>query len=931
MGSKKKQTVGYRYYFGIHMGFGRGPLDELVEIKVGDRTAWQGSVTENKSILIDSPDLFGGDKGEGGIQGIMDVMMGQSGQPVNGRLATILQGIMPAFRGVTTAFYDGLICSLNPYPKKWTARWRRALKGWDGEAWYPAKAMIPLEGGAIKAMNPAHILFECRTNRDWGRGIDRHQLDTSSYQQAADALYNEGFGLCLKWSRQESLDNFEQIVLDHIGATQFLSRTTGLWTLRLIRGDYDVAALPLFDEDSGLLGIDEDTVASADTETNEIVVVWHDPLTNQDRMVREKNVGAVRAAGGVISTTRQYPGLPSASLAGRVALRDVQTCTSGVRRLKLRLDRRAYRLEPAMPFRIRSRARGIEQLVVRAGSIDYGTLTEGTVTVTALVDVFGLPASATTAIQPPYWAPPDQTARLMTSRRLIEIPYRELAANLTAPELGALQPESGHVGSLGRRPTPLSLNYRLLTRTGSRAFEEKTVGDFCPMAKLGAAIPLGADRIEAVLSESSDLEQIETGSAVLIDEEIFRLDTLNLQTGTATLSRGCIDTVPAAHESGATVWFYEDWLATDKQEYVTGERVDAKLLTCTGREVLAENAASQDSLRLTQRQTRPYPPGQFRIDNHYYPETVEDSFQVSWAHRDRVLQADQLLDTQQGNIGPEAGTTYNLRILRADNNSLLEQQKDLTATASTPVTLAYAGDVIAELSAVRDGIVSHQTHRHRFHYTPPAAKTVLKLDMEGENAATEVTDSLGHIMTTIGEAHLDAGTFRIGCASLALDGNGDWLETPGTQEFMFKTGDFTVECWFNSSKTRYQALVDFYLSGQTGWQMAIDGSGRLNWYGKSLIATGTTSLYDGTWHHVAAARENNLLRLFIDGVLQASKTDSTDYRTQSAKLAIGAQVTSRSSSYDFAGYIDEVRIVKGRAMYTEDFAVPDEPLPVEID
>ncbi|MFX5522222.1 hypothetical protein ABTD78_23415, partial [Acinetobacter baumannii] len=82
-----------------------------------------------------------------------------------------------------------------------------------------------------------------------------------------------------------------------------------LWTLRLIRDDYDVATLPVFDEDSGLLGIDDDSITSLDGTANQFVVVWHDPITTTDRRARAKNAGAIRAAGGVITTTKEYPGL----------------------------------------------------------------------------------------------------------------------------------------------------------------------------------------------------------------------------------------------------------------------------------------------------------------------------------------------------------------------------------------------------------------------------------------------------------------------------------------------------------------------------------------------------------------------------------------------------------------------------------------------
>lgn len=133
MGKKKKVTIGYKYFFGIHAGLARGPLDEIVEIRVGDKTAWQGSVTENAEIRIDQPELFGGEEKEGGIQGTLAVLMGARDQPVHARLAAMLGGIVPAFRGVATTFYDGLISAMSAYPKPWSYRVRRVLRGWEND------------------------------------------------------------------------------------------------------------------------------------------------------------------------------------------------------------------------------------------------------------------------------------------------------------------------------------------------------------------------------------------------------------------------------------------------------------------------------------------------------------------------------------------------------------------------------------------------------------------------------------------------------------------------------------------------------------------------------------------------------------------------------------------------------------------------------
>ncbi|WP_220785248.1 hypothetical protein, partial [Bacillus sp. BML-BC021] len=70
-------------------------------------------------VRINAPELFGGDKGEGGLDGTLDVLFGDEDQGGLPRLAAMLGGLGPAFRGISTCFYSGLVTSVNPYPKKW--------------------------------------------------------------------------------------------------------------------------------------------------------------------------------------------------------------------------------------------------------------------------------------------------------------------------------------------------------------------------------------------------------------------------------------------------------------------------------------------------------------------------------------------------------------------------------------------------------------------------------------------------------------------------------------------------------------------------------------------------------------------------------------------------------------------------------------------
>ena len=485
MGSKKAVKVGYRYLFGIHMGIGKA-IDELVAIEVGGKRAWTGSVTSNQRIRINAPELFGGDDGEGGISGSLDVMMGAPDQPVNSRLAAMLGGLVPAFRGVCTLFYDGLVTSMNPYPKAWKMRVRRALTGWDGGVWYPERCVINMASGAIKAMNPAHIIYECLTNRDWGGAMDRSRLNDASFRAAADVLHAEGFGLCLRWVRQDSLSTFVSHVLDHIGGNLFVSRQTGEFELTLVRDDYDPESLPLFDEDSGLLSITEDDNSATAGAANEVIIKWRNPIDNSNRQKRERSLAAIQAAGQQLSVTIEYPGIPTAELAGRVAVRDLRARSIGLKRFKVQLDRRGRNIKPGAPFRIRSLSRGIEVMVVRAGRFEDGTLADGKITITAMQDVFGLPATSMTPPQPGGWVPPDTAPAPVAIRRLTEVTWRDLVQTIDAANLNLVDQTTAFIAALAIKPTSLSLGFALESRVGSAAYVRVGQGDF--FARLESAL-----------------------------------------------------------------------------------------------------------------------------------------------------------------------------------------------------------------------------------------------------------------------------------------------------------------------------------------------------------------------------------------------------------------------------------------------------------
>lgn len=147
MGSKKV-TTGYWYELAWHDGLCLGPLDAYLEFRAGTKTAWSGRETYSTTIYINAPDLWGGEKDQGGIVGPLSLMFGDATQTPSPYLVSTFGDQTTAWRGIATvAFEGGKYGANNPYAQKRAHKVERIKQGWDGDAcWYPAKAAVPLGG-----------------------------------------------------------------------------------------------------------------------------------------------------------------------------------------------------------------------------------------------------------------------------------------------------------------------------------------------------------------------------------------------------------------------------------------------------------------------------------------------------------------------------------------------------------------------------------------------------------------------------------------------------------------------------------------------------------------------------------------------------------------------------------------------------------------
>lgn len=136
------QTIGYRYYLGMHMVLCHSDLDSLNAIYVDNKKIWESRQIANGTINISKEQIFGGDRSEGGVSGDIDVLFGRSDQGVNAYLNGQL-GDIPNYRGVFSVVLKQMYLGMNPYLKKWSFR---ATRTTPFDSWYVEKAPI---GGVI--------------------------------------------------------------------------------------------------------------------------------------------------------------------------------------------------------------------------------------------------------------------------------------------------------------------------------------------------------------------------------------------------------------------------------------------------------------------------------------------------------------------------------------------------------------------------------------------------------------------------------------------------------------------------------------------------------------------------------------------------------------------------------------------------------------
>jgi len=1127
-GKSSKQTIGYWYDMDVLATFAH-EVHEVIEIRVGDRTAWVGSIIESGTRSIYKDELFGGEKREGGVYGQVDFMFGESDLPVNEFLGSSMRktgiaGPVPAYRNTFNLFFRGVDAvnaefsdsgvftkeasppplvtnssgfalkpkvpskafrwsALNPYFKPFKIKARRYTKDWhpeiakietvlnssvtgeefagalntdldtaewhylveslgssnnysgdtnefiswssgtfpfgdnkgplsisslgfrnnistivpidtkvwikrfvyvneltsdvpfnvffdngfslwingvlvyngydthsasvsfvipkarfrkgrntvsmlmhdDNDTWSGDRFVCDITGlhdaSTVGDMNPAHIIRECLTNTEWGMGYPTADIDDTRFYAVAQALYDEGFGISLRWTQQSTIEDFIMLVLRHINGVVTQDRSTGKIFIKLIRDDYSVGSLTVLDQtNSNLVSYSR---ATGDEIVNEVTLKY----TNADGVSDAITVHDLAGLfdGQIKSQEVDLPGIRNPELAARVAQRELESRIKPIAKLTITTDRRAFHLYEGDVFNFTWIDHGISNMVCRILSMDMGSLEDNKITIEAVQDVFGLPA--TSYVKPTYsdWVNPVTPLTASPYRYITETPYYDIARTMSTADLDYLEPTDCYIDVFAKEASTDALGYNLWTAAGSADVELRTTASYAAMTTLTAALVREETSVLEVADAGNIAYLIESGNAcVIVNGEYMHITDYDTDANTITVNRGALDTVPIEHAIGDTVILTDASAGQDEISYIPTEIVKVKAQTHSSSGDLAIASTPEDTYTINQRQARPYAPGQVRVNGVAYPENIGlgDGLNLTWKHRNRLTQTASIIDQSTGTITPEVGTDYVLRIygdtdvlLRTVNTGLTGESYNYT----TALEAADGGGSVVDTGDVID---------------PWWDKTKLLLNFNGANASTTFVDSSPNFATVFGDARISTAQSKFGGASGYFDGNGDYLRFPSSVAFDLGT-TYTVECWvYATSLSSNFGIVHrgyYNTSGQTWTGLTFSirwlttNALRFYFYGVSFATEQyidvSAALVVNTWVHIAMVRNSTSGTVFINGVSAGTISGLNTPAVSSQDLRIGAWDYSANIEY-FTGYIDDLRITKGVARYTTAFTPP---------
>lgn len=197
-------------------------------------------------------------------------------------------------------------------------------------------------------------------------------------------------------------------------------------------------------------------------------------------------------------------------------------------------------------------------------------------------------------------------------------------------------------------------------------------------------------------------------------------------------------------------------------------------------------------------------------------------------------------------------------------------------------------------------------------------------------------DEKGH--AALGNSSASIASFQSPVSGLVFSKpNTGYVSLPLTASEAIGTQDFTIEMWICPTQLGYSSGVPsglFSLGSAPGtnslnclsWLFSANGQMSVGRRSATYVSSAPGAIQLGKWTHVAVTRQGTLITLWIDGkrageaVQDPTAWNLNDYATNRLGYA-----PAGANGPGYNGYVDELRMVRGLAVYQEEFTPPTEP------
>ena len=715
--SSERITTGFRYHLGMQLALCRGPNVVLKRVWIGDDEVFSGTVSTDTFFDIDEPELFGGeDLGSGGVQATCDFYTGSTTQAVNAylnddsrqRIASAITPTAPRYSGnshlvarqftsaAPLASNRGALLGTSTSIKPWSLELERYSGIFSGQGAGEDKVGVD--------SNPANVIYEILTNEEWGFGkeVTSSDIDLPNFLAVADIMISEVNGFSMLLDREMGAKELLAELGRHIDGVIFLSQTTGKWTIKLARADYDIDLVPQLTDDN-VSEVRDYSRGSWNDTTNTLSVGYvkrDDDYKGSFALAQDMANAMIQGNGTIAGASTvggriNYPGVKNSTLANIFAHRALRAQSYPLARCGLIVNRQMWELSIGDVIAWTNVRLGFTKLPMRIAKIDYGRLQANKMALTVVQDVFEFAAASMGAPVATGWTPPVVS--------LVAYPATELVAFEVPRAIVVRDPKYAGDDTVTKilcaaRQQGGEVTFKIKERHASGApagdyseagevFQFTKIGQLDSALGAGVANPTASILINATPDSQAELEAAfdDTASDSDLGQHLSQLIMVNdefMLVRDATTSgpdvsldggfRGVLDSAQAAHAANDDVFLLHLGAGITDTNFVNTDNVDIELRMRSSKAIFA-GAVTPEALTMAKRAIRPYPPAAVLYNasatEYGTPDMEGDGgagentfgFDVDWFRR-AFTNGDELAAMLADDTSVDASTEFRVRV-----------------------------------------------------------------------------------------------------------------------------------------------------------------------------------------------------------------------------------------------------------------------------